>query len=141
RRAGENGALAVSRAVPVLRRRPPVVVPALSAQRRRVPRRAVQYRVVLSADAHDRAADRSRARRVRLDRRRLPPLSEPRRAGGSAAHARAAAVAAPRDQAPSAVDLRVPVRGLRDRRLRRAPVDQGADRGLTGFSTLTPSSP
>ena len=50
------------------------VVPALPTQRRRVPRRAVQYRQLCAAHAHVRAAVRSRARGLHLDRRRLPPL-------------------------------------------------------------------
>ena len=57
RRARADGARAVPRAVPVLRRARAAVVPAVSAQRRRVPRRAVQHRLLRAADAHDRAAD------------------------------------------------------------------------------------
>ncbi len=56
-----DGAGAVPRAVPVPRRAGPALVPALSAQRRRVPRRAVQHRVVRAAAAHDGAADGSRS--------------------------------------------------------------------------------
>ena len=41
--------------------------------------------------------------RVHLDRRRLPPVFEPPRAGGRAARTRAAAAAAARDQAPAAI--------------------------------------
>ena len=45
---------ALPRAVPVLCRRRPAVLPAVPAQRRRVPRRAVQYRLLCTADAHGR---------------------------------------------------------------------------------------
>ena len=54
-----HGARAVPRAVPVLRRRRQAVVPALPAQRRPVPRRAVQHRLLRAAHAHGRAADRA----------------------------------------------------------------------------------
>ncbi len=61
-------------------------LPALPAQRRHVPRRAVQHRQLRAAHPHGRAADRTRAGRVHLDRRRLPHLLEPHRAGHGAAH-------------------------------------------------------
>ena len=94
-----DGAGAVPRAVPIPRGAGPAFVPALSAQRRRVPRRAVQHRVVRAADPHDGAADEPAARRARLDRRRLPSLLEPHGAGGPTARARAVAAAAARHQA------------------------------------------
>src|SRR4051794_32362631 len=62
RRHPADGAAAVPRLLPVLRRRRPVVVSALSAQRRPVPRRAVQHRKLRIADAHDRPAGRARRR-------------------------------------------------------------------------------
>ena len=64
------------------------VVPAVPAQCRRAARRAVQHRLLCAAHAHGRAAVRSRAGRLRLDRRRLPPVPESSRAGRAAAVAR-----------------------------------------------------
>ena len=57
RRAGD-GAAAVPPAVSVLRGRRAAVVPDVSAERRRVPRRAVQHRVVRAADDDGRPGDR-----------------------------------------------------------------------------------
>ena len=57
----EDGAGALPPAVPVLRGGRPAVLPALPAQRRRLPRRAVQHRLLRAADPHDRAAGGSRA--------------------------------------------------------------------------------
>ena len=54
RRDPADGAGAVPRAVPVLRRRRPAVLPALPAQRRPVPRRAVQHRELRAAHPHGR---------------------------------------------------------------------------------------
>src|SRR3546814_9815726 len=56
------------------------------------PRRSVQHRELRAAHPHARAAMRSGGGRVHLDRRRLPPLFEPCRAGARAtgAHARPA---------------------------------------------------
>ena len=82
RRHPAHEAAAVPRVLPVLRGGRPAVVPALPAQRGHLPRRAVQHRVVRAADAHGRAAMRPRRRRLRLDRRRLPPVPQPPRAGG-----------------------------------------------------------
>ena len=85
RRDPADGAAAVPRALPVLRRRRPAVLPALPAQRRPVPRRPVQHRQLRPAHAHGRPAGRARGRRLRLDRRRLPHLRQPRRPGARAA--------------------------------------------------------
>ena len=83
----------VPRLLPVLRgRRRTPLVPALPAQRRHLPRRAVQHRQLRAADAHARAAVRPRARRLRLDGRRLPHLRQPPRAGGDATRARPVSV-------------------------------------------------
>ena len=60
-----DGAAAVPLPVPVLRRGRPALLPALSALRRRVPRRAVQHRLLCAADHDGGAGDRARARRVR----------------------------------------------------------------------------
>src|SRR3974390_1552066 len=70
RRARAHGLATVPRVLPVLRRRRQAQLPALPAQRGPVPRRAVQHRELRGADAHGRAAVRSRRRRFRLDRRR-----------------------------------------------------------------------
>ena len=67
-------------------------LPALPAQRRRLPRRPVQHRELRAAHAHARAAVRPRRRRSRLDRRRLPHLRQPPRAGRDPARARAVPV-------------------------------------------------
>ena len=93
RRHPADGAGALPHDVPVLRRRGPAVLPALPAQRRRVPRRAVQHRVVRPAHPHGRPGDRARGRRLRAHARRRPPLLQPPRAGPAPAHPRAAAAA------------------------------------------------
>ena len=54
-------------------------LPAVPAFLRHVPRRAVQYRLLLAAHHDDGAAGRAQAGRIRLDRRRLPCLRQPRR--------------------------------------------------------------
>ena len=84
------------------RRARPAQLPALPAQRRHLPRRAVQHRQLRAAHAHAGAAVRPRRRRLRLDRRRLPHLQQPRRAG------RAAAVAARRSPIPTLRSARRP---------------------------------
>jgi predicted secreted hydrolase len=84
----ENGAAAVPSAVPVLCRRRQAVVPALPAELRHLPRRAIQHRELRAADAHGRAAVRSRRRRLRLGGRRLPHLFQPLRPGARTAGAR-----------------------------------------------------
>ena len=52
RRAAGHGAGALPRVLPVLRGRRPALLPALPAQRRHVPRRAVQHRQLRAADPH-----------------------------------------------------------------------------------------
>ena len=81
RRDPADGAAAVSRVLPVLRRRRQAELPALSAQRRPLPRRAVQHRQLCAADPHDGRPGRAGRRRVHLDRRGLPHLRQPCRAG------------------------------------------------------------
>ena len=80
-------------------------LPDLPAQRRRVPRRAVQHRELRAPDAHARAAVRPRAGRPRLDGRRLPHLRQPPRAGRDAARARPVpvSVAPPRSAGPHSI--------------------------------------
>src|SRR5690606_7224059 len=65
------------------------ILPTVPAQRRYFSRRAVQYRFVCLADAHDRAADAAGTGRVYLDRRRLPFVLESPRTGGRTTGARA----------------------------------------------------
>ena len=65
RRAARDGAHALPRVLPALRRGRPGELPDLPAKRGRVPRRAVQHRELLAADAHVRAAGRPRAGRAR----------------------------------------------------------------------------
>ena len=93
RRPRRDGAAAVPRVLPVLRRRRPAVVPAVPALGRRVPRRAVQHRLLRAADADGRPGDGPGARRLRAHARRRPPLRQPPRPGARAAHPRAAAAA------------------------------------------------
>ena len=56
-------------ALPVLRRRRKAVLPAVSAQRGPLPRRAVQHRQLRAADPHDGRSGRAGRGGVRLDRR------------------------------------------------------------------------
>jgi thymidylate synthase len=58
----------------VARRAGPAELPAVPAQRRHLPGRAVQHRQLRAADAHAGAAVRPGGRRLHLDRRRLPHL-------------------------------------------------------------------
>ena len=89
-RRRQDGAAAVPLPVSVLRRQRQAVVPALSALRRRLPRRAVQHRVVRAADDDGGAGDGPCARRVHPHARRRAPLSQPPGAGAAAAVAAAA---------------------------------------------------
>ena len=97
RRHPRHGARAVPRVLPVLRgagrrrRSRTAELPALPAQRRRLPRRAVQHRVVRPADAHGRPGRGPAGRRLRAHPRRRAPLHQPPRPGPPPAHARPAA--------------------------------------------------
>src|ERR1700751_66658 len=64
-RRRQDGAAAMPLPVPVLRRQGSAVVPALSALRRRVSRRALQHRLLRVVDVDGRAGDRIQTRRVR----------------------------------------------------------------------------
>ena len=134
-------ARALPPAVPVLRGGRAALLPALPAQRRRVPRRAVQHRLLRAADPHGRAAGGSRRRRVHLDRRRLPPVPESPRAGERAARARAAAAAASSRSArrpPSISDYvfeDFEIRGYQSPR-----GDQGAGGGVSVGARVQPRS-
>ena len=90
RRHPADGAGAVPHDVPVLRRGRTALLPALPALGRRLPRRAVQHRLVRPAHAHGRPGDRARGRRLRAHARRRPPLHQPPRPGPAAADPRAA---------------------------------------------------
>ena len=68
-------------------------LPALPALGRRLPRRAVQHRVLRAAHPHGRPGDRPRGRRLRAHPRRRPPLLQPPRPGPAPAHPRPAAAA------------------------------------------------
>ena len=93
---------------------------------RRLPRRAVQHRVVRAADPHGRPGDRPRGRRLRPHPRRRPPLLQPPRPGAAAAHPRAAAAAAAGARPVGDRARRVRPRAHRGRGLRPAPRHQGA---------------
>ena len=117
RRHSADEAAALPRLLPVLRGGRQAVVPALSAQRRCFPRRSVQYRFVRAVDPPGRAANGPRTRRLRLDRRRLPSLPQPPRAGRAATRTHASSAAEAGAATKAAVAIRLPVRRYRDRRL------------------------
>ncbi len=85
RRGRRHGPAAVPHPLPVLRRPGPrrraraAVLPALPALGRRLPRGAVQHRVVRAADRDGRAGLRPRAGRLRAHPRRRAPLPQPPR--------------------------------------------------------------
>src|SRR5262249_18371493 len=109
----------------------PSLLSALSALGRRLPRPAVQHRLLCAAHAHGRAGDRLQAGRVRAHVRRRPPLSQSPRAGAAAAVAPAAPAAAHAAQSGGDRPVRVPLRGFHARRLRPAPAHQGQGGGVT----------
>ena len=112
------------------------LVPDLPAQRRRLPRRPVQHRELRAADPHARAAVRPRARRPRLDGRRLPHLRQPPRAGRDAPLARsvpvplaaASTTARSRSSNTSSRTSRWSATSTIRRSARRSPCDGHADR-------------
>ena len=127
RRDRRDGPAAVPCAVPVLRGRGASLVPAVPAQRRHVPRRAVQHRLLRPADLHDGAGVRLAARRVHPYAGRHAPLPEPSGAGRRAAFARAASAAETAAEPRREVGLRLPLRRFHARRLRPVARDQGPD--------------
>ena len=86
-RSRQDGAAAVSLPVPVLCRERQTVVPALSALRRRLPRRALQHRLLRAADHDGGAGDGTEAGRLRALARRCASLFQPSGAGAAAADA------------------------------------------------------
>ncbi len=68
---------------------------------------------------------RTRRRRLHLGRRRLPPVRQPPRAGRGPAGARALPAAPARHPPQARLAVRLPLRGLRDRRLPVPSGDQG----------------
>src|SRR6185437_8034035 len=79
-RGRRHGVAALPLPIPVLRRRGKAELPALSAERRYLPRRAIQYRIVCAADAYDGPGDRPCRRRFRAFVRRRAPLFKSRSA-------------------------------------------------------------
>ena len=133
-RSPEDGPAPLPRPVSVLRCRRAAVVPHGPEIRRRLFWGSLQLRFLCAADAHDGAANGSRTRGAHLDRAATatststtwsrPTCSSP---GKPRPLLRLGIKRWP------ASDLRLPLRGFRDPRLRSAPGDPGA-----GFS-LTPS--
>src|SRR5215203_733392 len=130
RRPRPYGPPPLPRPVPVLGGRGAPLLPALSAERRRVPGRAVQHRLLRPADHDGGPGLRPPAGRLRPYPGRRPPLREPPGPGAAPAHARAPPPAHDDPRPRAQVPLRLPVRGLHPERLRSAPGDQGADRRM-----------
>ena len=96
RRVGADEPHALPLPVPVFRRARSAFLPALSTLLRCGAWRAVQHRQLQPADHDDGPSLRPAARKIRLDRRRCPHLSEPRR--------RAAPTARPHPSATAGYD-------------------------------------
>jgi hypothetical protein len=111
-RRRQDGAAAVPLPVPVLRRQWAAVVPALPALGRRVPRRAVQHRVLCAAHADGGASDGLQAGRIHSYVRRRTSLSQSSGAGAAAAVARAPRAAGDEAQSGGEGYFRLPLRGL-----------------------------
>ena len=109
-RARPDGAHALPRDVPVLRRGRAAVLPALPAQRRHLPRRAVQHRLLRAAHAHDGAAVRPRAPASSSGRAATATststTSSRRGCSSRASRCRCRTLVA---QAPARLDLRLPL--------------------------------
>src|SRR5256885_10924865 len=85
RRRRQDGAAALPRALPVLRRRRPPLLPDVPEERRPLPRRAVQHRLVLAPHTNGGAGHRPQARRVCPYAGRRASLSESPRSSARAA--------------------------------------------------------
>src|SRR5262249_41489779 len=131
RRCRQDGVAAVPLPVPVLRRQRSALLSALSALRRRLPRRAVQHRLLRVADADGGAGDRARGGRGRAHARRRPSLSQSFGAGAAAGRAGTAAAAQDDPQSGRDRSLCLPLRGFLARRLRPAPAHQGQGGGVS----------
>src|SRR6266487_1518934 len=108
-RRRQDGAATMPLPVPVLRRERSALLSALPALGRRVPRRAVQYRLLRVANADGGAGDRTEARGVRAHARRRTSLPQSPRAGAAAALARTPAVAEDDAQYGRERSLRLPL--------------------------------
>src|SRR5690606_11558062 len=141
RRPAGDEARAVPLPVPDRGDRRPAAPAALPALVRRLPRRALQYRELCAAARDACAPVRPATRRVRLDRRRLPPLQQSPRAGAAAARTRAAAASAPRNRAQAPVDRPVRIRRLPFHRLPGASAHRRAGRRLGPVhTTIVPAA-
>src|SRR5205085_422022 len=126
-----DGAAALPFAVPDLCRQRPAQPANVSAQRRRLPWRAVQYRQLWLANPHACAAGGAGAGRLRVDRRRLPSLFQPPGAGPRATEPRHPPAAGAEAAAPSDRHRGLSLRGFRDHRLRPASAHQGGGGGVS----------
>src|SRR3954468_11441692 len=125
-----DGPGAVPRDVPVLRGGRQAVLPALPAQRRSLPGRAVQHRLLRAADPHGGAAGGAGAGRLHLGRRRLPHLQQPRLAGLRATGTGSVSLPRAGDRA-GIIALRLRVRRLHAGELPAPPGSAGAGGGVT----------
>src|SRR5256714_6618095 len=143
RRARENGAAAVPCPFPVLRQRRRTELPALSAQRRSVSRRAVQHRFIRVAYDDGRAGLRFTTRGIHPHLRRFASLPEPPRAGSRTIISPVSSAPAHAIKSRGQKYRRVPLRGLHPQRIRSTSRDQSADRRLTRVLSrhLKPNEP
>src|SRR5690606_29104647 len=118
------------------RRRRAPELPAVPAQRRHLPGRAVQHRQLRVADPHDRAGLRPGSRRLRAYAGRRTPVLESLRTGARAAVAPAARAAGAAPQPRSARPVRLHLRRHLDRRLRALARDQGTGGGVSALVLL-----
>ena len=134
-RRRQDGAAAVPLPVPVLCRRRQALVPALSALGRHLSRRAVQHRVLCAADADGGAGDRATGPATSstpsATRICISIISSRRECNCRARRARCRAM---RLNPGGEGHLRVPLRGLRARKLRPASAHQGPSRMLVTIS-------
>ena len=104
--------------LPVLCCRRQTLAAAIPAQRRHIPRSAVQHRLLCPAAAHGGTGDRTRAGRLHPYHRRHPPLSQPHRTGKAAADSHSE-TSAPDEAEPGCErPLQLQIRRLPARRLR-----------------------
>src|SRR5690606_3808349 len=108
-----------------------IELPALSALGRLFPRRAVQHRLLCSADAYDCAGHRARGRRFRPYAGRCPPLQQSFRTGPAATQPRSATIVQSGHQPRAQADRGFRFRGFHFRRLRSASPHHRADRGMS----------